>query len=448
MENEGTIQPSSKPPNPTAMTSAAAAGGTCKLQLPAICDPPSLHSPGEQLVWIIFGATTLIGRSVARTAIGKGDSVTLVGHSGREDTVEGIDAVFGGYGDGGRYLAMLADIRIRASVDEVVRASVERWGRVDVIFNCAGYGVVGACEEQGEYEIRDQVEECFLGVVNILGGSLGYFRTRGEGKEKSDGGGGVKSEGDEEDEMMSLDDGDAAPKGGRYIFFSSTCGVPGLGPYGAGKYAVEGLVESMLYETHAFNIKATIVEMGYLRADGDGEANDEKNMHNGNQREKDGNSKHVVSAIPFLYKQPQPNSPYNTPTSPASHPLRVLAWLSSSSASNLAKPQSLTSATRSAEIIYQLAHCAFPPLRLLLGAFAVEGMRDRLRCVIEEIEEWRWLGFGEGEEGEEGDGMGEGRDVKAEDDGGGRAENDGEDIGEEGHGDGDREEGMDVDGAG
>lgn len=48
--------------------------------------------------------------------------------------------------------------------------------------------------------------------------------------------------------------------------------------------------------------------------------------------------------------------------------------------------------------MWQLGHCSFPPLRLLLGKFAVESVRDRLRCVTEEIEDWRFLSFrGEGE---------------------------------------------------
>ena len=90
-----------------------------------------------------------------------------------------------------------------------------------------------------------------------------------------------------------------------------------------------------------------------------------------------------------------------------------------------------TSVVKVAELVWQLAHCSFPPLRLLLGSFAVESVRDRLRCVIEEIEDWKFLSFGE-----DGAGSGKGdksdgddnadvkyeKDVKMEDDG------EGEDI--------------------
>ncbi|KAI9760775.1 MAG: hypothetical protein M1835_000108 [Candelina submexicana] len=98
-------------------------------------------------------------------------------------------------------------------------------------------GVIGACEDQDEFDIRNQFETNFMGTLNITQLSLPYFR-----------------------EQM----------GGRYLIFSSTSGalgVPGLGPYCATKYAVEGLIESMLYEVDAFDIKATLVEPGLARRD-------------------------------------------------------------------------------------------------------------------------------------------------------------------------------------
>jgi hypothetical protein len=53
------------------------------------------------------------------------------------------------------------------------------------------------------------------------------------------------------------------------------------------------------------------------------------------------------------------------------------------------------SAAKLAEVVWQLGHCRFPPLRLLLGSYAVESVRERGRCVIEEIEDWKFLSFAE-----------------------------------------------------
>ncbi|KAL9007383.1 MAG: hypothetical protein Q9180_009673, partial [Flavoplaca navasiana] len=309
------------------------------------------------------------------------------------------------------FLPLLCDIRVRSTVEEVIQQSITHWGRIDIIANCTGYGVIGACEDQDEYDIRNQFETNFFGTINILGASLPYFRTRQPYHQPSSTS--IKHEPDSErSSTKSPEDSEhqVSQVGGRYLIFSSTCGalgVPGLGPYSATKHAVEGLIESMLYETHAFNIKATLVELGLRADDSEADPSDkDRNAVPGSQRGKETVTDHpsLSSTTNFQSKPLHPNSPYNTPTSPAAHPRRVLAWLSqTTSSSSNTQNQPLTSAARCAEVIWQLGHCSYPPLRLHLGAFAVESVRDRLRCVIEEIEEWRWLGFGEGEEEGEGE---------------------------------------------
>lgn len=189
-----------------------------------------------------------------------------------------------------------------------------------------------------------------MGTLNILQLSLPYFREQARG---------------------------------RYIIFSSTTGalgVPGLGPYCASKYAVEGLIEAMLYEVDAFNIKATLVEPGLVRRDDPEQPQGEKILGTG-----------LPLYGHFLVKQA--SEPYSSPTSPAQHYRRVVQWLGD---------RQPTSVVKSAELVWQLGHCSFPPLRLLLGSFAVESIRDRLRCVIEEGEDWKELNW-PGEEGQEGE---------------------------------------------
>jgi len=43
------------------------------------------------------------------------------------------------------------------------------------------------------------------------------------------------------------------------------------------------------------------------------------------------------------------------------------------------------SAVKSAELVWQLGHCSYPPLRLILGSYAVESIRDRLKSITEEV---------------------------------------------------------------
>jgi len=282
-----------------------------------------------------------MGRSVIKAALTNNDLVTAVGRT----FVDSMPCMQNWHTQD-RCLGLLCDVRVRETVEAVLKKSIDHWGRVDIIANCSGYGVIGACEDQDDYEIRNQFETNFWGTLNILQISLPYFRER-EGGE-----------------------------GGRYLIFSSTSGalgVPGLGPYCATKYAVEGLIESMLYEIDAFNIKATLVQPGHVRRDDqpDGKA-------------------HPLPRFGHFSIKPA-SEPYAGPTAPAGHAKRMVQWLGE---------RQPTSAVKSAELVWQLAHCSFPPLRLLLGSYAVESVRDRLRCIIEEIEDWKHLNFGLGTEDE------------------------------------------------
>lgn len=212
---------------------------------------------------------------------------------------------------------------------------------MDVIVNSTGYGVIGACEDQDDYDLRNQFSTNFLGTLHIIQLSLPYFRQQ---------------------------------NAGRYLIFSSTAGslgVPGLGPYCATKYAVEGLIESMLYEIDAFNIKATLVEPGHVRLD---EPDD--NIVPSGYPITPGAGPPKPKRYGHFSVKPNPSEPYANLTSPAQHARRMVQWL------NDRQP---VSAVKSAELVWQLGHCSYPPLRLILGSYAVDSIRDRLRSITEEV---------------------------------------------------------------
>lgn len=269
-----------------------------------------------------------MGRSLVKCALGHGDLVATVGRvfeSTPESMVQSHENCVG----------LLCDVRDGASVAKVIERTLARFGRIDCIVNCSGYGVIGACEDQDEYEIRNQFETNFMGTLHIIQASLPYFRQQNSG---------------------------------RYLIFSSTSGalgVPGLGPYCATKYAVEGLVEAMLYEVDSFNIKATLVEPGLVRRD-----------------EPDAGTNPLPTWGHFLIKPA--SDAYAHATSPALHAKRMVQWLGD---------RQPTSAVKCAELVWQLGHCSYPPLRLLLGSYAIESIRDRLRSVTEELEDWKHLNF-------------------------------------------------------
>ncbi|KAI0022083.1 hypothetical protein F4780DRAFT_769950 [Xylariomycetidae sp. FL0641] len=300
-----------------------------KLLLPASCEPPMPNMPRKQLVWIVFGGTGHMGRSLVKCALGRGDMVTDVGRT-FETSPETMRA-----GQHENCLGMLCDVRARESVERVVERTLAHFGRVDVVANCSGYGVIGACEDQDEHEIRNQFETNFMGTLHIIQATLPYFRRQ---------------------------------NAGRYLIFSSTSGalgVPGLGPYCATKYAVEGLIEAMLYEIDSFNVKATLVEPGLVRRD-----------------EPDAHANPLPTWGHFLIKPA--SDAYQHSTSPALHAKRMVQWLGD---------RQPTSAVKCAELVWQLAHCSYPPLRLVLGSYAIESIRDRLRSVTEELEDWKHLNY-------------------------------------------------------
>lgn len=300
-----------------------------------------------------------MGRSLVKTALSGDDLVSAVGRT-FENSPESMKKLEAEHEN---CLGLLCDVRARETVKRVIDRTIERFGRIDIIANCSGYGVIGSCEDQDEYDIRDQFETNFTGTLNMIQLSLPHFRER---------------------------------RSGRYLIFSSTSGalgVPGLGPYCASKYAVEGLMESMLYEVDSFNIKTTLVEPGHMRRDDvlDLVSDASAQAHNGNNGNKTPNEQNLTSPLPlyghFLVKPP--SDPYNTATAPAAHAKRMLMWLGD---------KQPASAVKAAHLVWQLGHCSYPPLRLILGTYAVESIRDRLKCIIEEIEDWKYLSTPQGDQ--------------------------------------------------
>lgn len=282
-----------------------------------------------------------MGRSMVKCALAKGDLVTSVGRV-FESTKEEMSNIHE------NCLGTLCDVRSRESVSATVKQTLDHFGRIDVVANCSGYGVIGSCEDQDEHDIRDQFETNFMGTLHIIHATLPYFRRQNSG---------------------------------RYLVFSSTAGalgVPSLGPYCATKYAVEGLIEAMLYEIDTFNVKATLIEPGLVRRD---------------DHISDTGDNPLPTWGHFLIKQPSEG--YADTTSPALHAKRMVQWLGD---------KQPTSAIKCAELVWQLAHCSYPPLRLLLGSYAIESIRDRMRSVTEELEDWKHLNFaveGQNEEGKD-----------------------------------------------
>lgn len=124
------------------------------------------------------------------------------------------------------------DVESDASVEEGVRRVRESAGRLDVVVNCAGYGLAGAVEETTLDEARAQLETNLFGVWRVCRAALPLMRARGAGYIVNVG---------------SL--------GGRI-------GLPFQAAYCASKFALAGFTESLSAEVRPFGIHAVLIEPG------------------------------------------------------------------------------------------------------------------------------------------------------------------------------------------
>ena len=130
---------------------------------------------------------------------------------------------------------MQLDVTDDASVSKAVQSIVSDSGRIDVIVNNAGYGLVGAFEDLSLDEIKQQYETNFFGVVRVTQAVIPVMRKQKSGK------------------IINISSG-----AGRF-------GYPGGSAYVSTKFAMEGLSESLSYELDSFGIKVILVEPGVIR---------------------------------------------------------------------------------------------------------------------------------------------------------------------------------------
>ena len=175
-------------------------------------------------VWLITGASSGFGRAIAEAALTRGDSVA----AGTRST----DA-FGDLPEGAHPLSL--DITDSDQREAAVAATIERFGRVDVLVNNAGRTQVGAVEETTDEELRSLFELHFFAPAALTRLVLPHRRRQG---------------------------------GGAIVQMSSVGGqvtAPGFGAYCATKYALEGLTETLRDEVAGFGIRTLIVEPGAFR---------------------------------------------------------------------------------------------------------------------------------------------------------------------------------------
>jgi len=178
--------------------------------------------------WFITGASSGFGSAFAQYALQMGYNVVATARNPErlKDLVAQAPK---------QVLALELDVNRPQDSQAAVAAAVQRFGRVDVFINNAGYGVLGAAEETPESELRALMDTNFFGAVAVIKAALPVLR---------------------------------AQKSGSIVNISSLGGqlsFAGFSAYSASKFALEGFSEALAQEVAGFGVKVLIVEPGNFR---------------------------------------------------------------------------------------------------------------------------------------------------------------------------------------
>jgi NAD(P)-dependent dehydrogenase (short-subunit alcohol dehydrogenase family) len=180
-------------------------------------------------VWFITGASRGLGALIARAALDDGNAVVAAGRN--------VEAIVERLGESPALLPVALDVTSEAQAKAAVEAAVAKFGRIDVLINNAGFGLLAAVEESSDADVRRMYDTNVFGLLNVTRAVLPVMRKQ---------------------------------RGGHVMNMSSIGGyraAAGFGVYSSTKFAVEGITEALHAELKPLGIHATVVEPGYFRTD-------------------------------------------------------------------------------------------------------------------------------------------------------------------------------------
>lgn len=184
----------------------------------------------EKKVWFITGSSTGLGRELAEVLLENGYRVVATARN--TDSVKDLIEKFP---ETARTFSL--DVTKPDQVRTAVAYTIGTFGRLDVLVNNAGYGLIGAIEEPSDRQIREQYETNLFGAIDVMRAVLPQMREQ---------------------------------KSGHILNLSSVAGFissASAGYYASTKFALEALSESLSQEVAVHNIKVTIFEPGPFRTD-------------------------------------------------------------------------------------------------------------------------------------------------------------------------------------
>lgn len=181
-------------------------------------------------VILITGATKGFGFEMAKAALENGDQVIA---TTRQNPTELQQAL----GNHPGLLTTVVDITDEQQVESAVARALAQFGKIDVLINNAGFGLLAAVEEASPAEVRKQFDTNVFGTLNVTRAVLPHMRTRKQGHIIN---------------ITSL-----------FAFDS----VPGWTIYGSTKFALEGISKGLAKEVRPLGIHVTALAPGLFRTD-------------------------------------------------------------------------------------------------------------------------------------------------------------------------------------
>ncbi|KOV74909.1 oxidoreductase [Streptomyces sp. AS58] len=178
----------------------------------------------SQQIWFITGSSRGLGHALVTAALEAGDVVVATAR--RPET---LAETFKEYGD--RIHPLALDVTSAEAARDAVEAALERFGRIDVLVNNAGYANVSPIETSDDDDFRAQFETNFWGVYHVTKAALPALRRQRAGTVV---------------QISSI--------GGR------VGGSPGIASYQAAKFAVDGFSRVLATETAPFGVRVMVVE--------------------------------------------------------------------------------------------------------------------------------------------------------------------------------------------
>ncbi|NML43325.1 SDR family NAD(P)-dependent oxidoreductase [Ramlibacter sp. G-1-2-2] len=181
-------------------------------------------------VWLVTGSSRGMGRAIAEAVLAAGDRLVATAR----DTSRLADLV---ERHGENICPVTLDVTDEGAVAAAMQTALDRFGRIDVVVNNAGYGDLAPIEDTPLSAFRQQIETNLFGTIIVTKAALPIMRRQG---------------------------------GGHFLQFSSVggrIGSVGRAPYSAAKWGVEGFSEVLAKEVGPLGIKVTIIEPGGFRTD-------------------------------------------------------------------------------------------------------------------------------------------------------------------------------------